>query len=59
MSEKRESNRDQFPGLASIVDQFRAVFGPDVKLIAGIENGREIGKVDDDLRESAREAGIA
>lgn len=37
-------NREQFPGLAKIVDEFRAVFGPDVKLIYGEENGKKIGK---------------
>lgn len=54
----RDRNRDAFPQLAGLVDQFRKVFGDDVKLIAGIENGKEIGKVDDELRASAREAGL-
>jgi hypothetical protein len=30
-------------------------FYPDARLVAGIEDGREIGKVDDALRKSYRE----
>lgn len=46
---ERERNRQQFPQLAGLVDAFRKE-GFEVKLLAGIENGREIGAVDDALR---------
>lgn len=53
----REQNRANFPELAVTVDAFRAK-GFDVRLLAGIERGKEIGKVDDELREVyAREIG--
>ena len=53
----REQNRANFPELAALVDAFRAK-GFDVRLLAGIERGKEIGKVDDALRETyAREIG--
>lgn len=55
----RDRNRGEFPGLAELMDSFRALYGDNVKLVAGIEGGKEIGKVDDDLRKTAREAGLA
>ena len=39
-----ERNRAAFPDVAQIVDDFRAVFGPGVKVLYATENGREIGK---------------
>ena len=54
---ERDRRRAEFPGLAEMVDAFRAK-GFDVRLLAGIERGKEIGKVDDELREVyAREIG--
>ena len=52
---QRERNRKDFPQLAGMVDEFRRIFGPDVKLVAGIERGREVGKVDDKLRRTYAE----
>ena len=37
------ANRAAFPGAARIVDEFREVFGAEVKLLWAAENGREIG----------------
>ena len=39
-----ERNRAAFPGVAQIVDDLRAQFGPGVKVLHAIEDGREIGK---------------
>lgn len=40
----RARNRAQFPNIAQIVDGFRRVFGPGVKLLHGVEpDGREVG----------------
>lgn len=41
--QRAATNREAFPGVASISDEFSAVFGP-VKILHGIENGKEIGK---------------
>ena len=41
--DRREANRRAFPGVAEIVDQLTAAFGP-VRVLHAIENGREIGK---------------
>lgn len=41
--------RAEHPGLAALGDELRAAF-PGVKLLGGIEDGREVGKVDDSLR---------
>lgn len=45
---KDESRRDQirrdFPGCTSIIDDFRAVFGPGVKPIYFSEAGKTMGK---------------
>ena len=51
----RDRNRAEFPKLAQLMDQARARYGADVKLVAGIEDGREIGKVDDEFRKAASE----
>ena len=40
----REKNRAEFPGLAQLMDTFRALYGDNVKLVHGEEGGREIGK---------------
>ena len=48
MSE-REANRVAFPSLAEMVDMVRA-YHPGVRLVAGIEGDREVGKVDDEMR---------
>lgn len=39
----RERNREAFPGVAQIVDDFRSAFGA-VKVLHATEGGREIGK---------------
>lgn len=39
----RERNRQQFPTVARVVDQFRSVFGP-VKVFHATENGRTLGR---------------
>jgi len=45
MGDERQQNRNAFPHVAAIVDDFRKVFGPGVKLVWGREpDGREIGK---------------
>lgn len=36
-------NRAAFPETAELMDELRAVFGPDVKLVWASEGGREIG----------------
>lgn len=41
---ERTANRDAFPETAKIVDEFRRVFGLEVRLIWAEENGRQIGK---------------
>jgi hypothetical protein len=38
------NNRAEFPACAAILDEFRAEFGPGVKLVYGIEVGKSIGK---------------
>lgn len=48
---ERERNRREFPKLAGILDMVRE-FYPEARLVAGIEDGCEIGKVDDALRRS-------
>ena len=39
----RDQNRAAFPGVAEIVDEFRAEFGA-VKVLHAVEGGKEIGK---------------
>lgn len=39
------TNREAFPGVASIVDELTKVFGP-VKVKWACENGQEVGKRD-------------
>lgn len=41
---RRERNRREMPGVAAIVDEFRAIFGAGVKVLHAEEGGREIGK---------------
>lgn len=54
MDAERQQNRNAFPTVAAIVDDFRKVFGPGVKLVWGREpDGREVGKRMDDV-ESAQ-----
>lgn len=36
-------NRRNFPICAVVLAEFRAAFGPDVKLINAVENGKKIG----------------
>ena len=36
-------NRRNFPIISGVLDDFRAVFGDDVKLINASENGKKIG----------------
>lgn len=36
-------NRRNFPIISGVLDEFRAVFGDDVKLINATENGKKIG----------------
>lgn len=42
--ERREQIRRDFPGCTSIIDDFRAVFGPGVKPLYFSENGKTMGK---------------
>jgi len=46
----KASNRAEFPETAKIVDRFRAVFGPGVRLIWAEENGKTIGKVPESVQ---------
>lgn len=46
--EERSANRASFPEAARVVDEFRAVFGPGVKLVWWQENGKTIGQVPDE-----------
>lgn len=46
---QRDQNRADFPRLAALVDEVRARF-PGAKLLAGVEDDREVGRVDDELR---------
>lgn len=39
----RESNRASMPGVAAIVDEYRALF-PDLKVVYASENGVTVGK---------------
>lgn len=40
----RARNRREFPEVARILDEFRAVFGDEVKLVYAEEGGKMIGK---------------
>lgn len=44
---RRAANRAQFPAVAQIVDEFRAVFGPGVKAQGGVDSttGKSFGDV--------------
>lgn len=50
MSDRKANNRAAFPFAAAIVDQLRAVFGPEVKVSYASENGREVGRRLDESR---------
>jgi hypothetical protein len=41
---ERDDNRAAFPMTAAMLDQFRAVFGADTRVVHAQENGREIGR---------------
>lgn len=52
MSDQRQQNREQYPTMAKVMDDFRRVFGPGVRLLHGVEpDGREVGKVPEFLKE--------
>ena len=40
----KDQNRADFPVAAAMIDQFREVFGPGVKLLWAEENGKSIGR---------------
>lgn len=42
---KKAGNRSRFPETARVVDQFRAVFGPEVRCVWCEENGESRGKL--------------
>lgn len=42
--ERRDQIRRDFPGCTSIIDDFRAVFGPGVKPLYFSEDGKTMGK---------------
>ena len=44
MTDVREQIRQDFPGCTSIIDDFRAVFGPGVKPLYFEEDGKTMGK---------------
>ena len=55
MTDQRQQNRQQYPHLARVMDDFRRVFGDGVKLLHGVEpDGREVGKVPEYLKEATR-----
>lgn len=41
---QRDQIRRDFPGCTSVIDDFRAVFGPGVKPLYFEENGKTMGK---------------
>lgn len=44
----KDQNRQTMPIVASLVDNFRDIFGQDLKVTYAKENGREVGKKDTD-----------
>ena len=55
MTDARQRNRDAYPHLAKVMDDFRKVFGDGVRMLHGVEpDGREVGKVPEFLKEDAR-----
>lgn len=42
---QRDENRRNFPHAAQRLDELREVFGPGVRLIWAVENGKTVGKV--------------
>lgn len=45
MTDERAANRAAFPETARFMDAWRAVFGPGVRLVWAVEDGKSIGKV--------------
>lgn len=45
--EQRKKNREAMPETAKIVDDFRALFGEDTKLVYAEENGKVVRSKDD------------
>lgn len=43
MTDSREQNRARMPLVAAALDQFRAAFGPGVRVLYASENGHELG----------------
>lgn len=43
MTDERTKNRERMPTIAAVIDDFRRVFGPGVKLLYAMENGHEVG----------------
>ena len=43
--EKAEENRKRMPTIAAWVDEARAIFGDDVKVLYASENGRTVGRL--------------
>lgn len=41
------ANRARMPGTAAEVDAWRAVFGPDVRVLHATEDGHEVGQAPD------------
>lgn len=56
-SQAAAANRAAFPQLAALVDEIRERY-PEARLVAGIEDWREIGKVDDELRVAYGQASV-
>ena len=46
--EERAANRAAFPLTAEIMDEFRRVFGPGIRLVWARENGRTLGPAPED-----------
>lgn len=46
---RRAANRSEFPGVAVIVDEFKAAFGDDVKVLGGEERatGKSFGRIEE------------
>lgn len=46
MTDERQRNRERMPTIAGVVDEFRRVFGPGVRLRYASENGHEVGEAE-------------
>jgi hypothetical protein len=44
MDGERNRNRELFPKTAKVLDHYRRLFGPEVKLLYAEEGGKTIGK---------------